>query len=319
MPLEILLSSVTILFLAIAVYTVYDNSRIAVVEQAIEIEDLPDAFDGFTILQVTDLHERRFGPGQQRLLDVIADCDYDIIAFTGDMLNRRTQDADPFWELLDGLDEDAKIFFTRGNTDPPDFDFGSGERLEFGRELRERGVNLLDEPQPIRRESHTLWITELQFFGRINARMRSARWALDAAGEDHDVDRARATWDRWQSISRFWRTVDPADIKIALTHFPVNPRILGYSPHDLPDYDLILAGHYHGGQIRVPFYGALYIPDAMDGWLPPQEMVNGLLERGRHRQYVSRGLGKSDRFLLLSFRLFNTPEVNLITLRKPGQ
>lgn len=316
---RILLVAAAALLLAVAVYTVYDNNRIAVVTQVVEIEGLPDAFNGFTVLQVTDLHEKRFGAGQERLLAVIAECEYDIIAITGDMLNRRTADPEPFWELLAGLGGDAEIFFTPGNTDPADYDFATGEVLPFGRQLQERGVILLDEPRAIQRGSDTLWITDLQFFGRINHRVRSAEWMLDAAEKDDDVDvdLAWAILARWESISSFYENVDEDDIKIAMTHCPVNPRMFENSPHDLPDYDLILAGHYHGGQFRIPLYGALYIPDAVDGWLPPQEMVSGLLERGAYRQYVSRGLGASDRFLLLSFRLFNTPEINLIVLRQP--
>ncbi len=88
-------------------------------------------------------------------------------------------------------------------------------------------------------------------------------------------------------------------------------------PQGLPPYDLVIAGHYHGGQIRLPGYGAFYIPDdslPRQGLFPPQELASGLYVGNGIQQYVSRGLGASSRITFLKFRLFDTPEVNLIIL-----
>lgn len=78
----------------------------------------------------------------------------------------------------------------------------------------------------------------------------------------------------------------------------------------------MLAGHYHGGQWRIPFYGAIFVPDAFsDVYLfPNQNEVKGLVTWGDTNQYVSAGLGANNRFKLWEFRLFNTPEINLLTL-----
>ncbi|MDV3428580.1 MAG: hypothetical protein LIR50_16440, partial [Bacillota bacterium] len=111
-------------------------------------------------------------------------------------------------------------------------------------------------------------------------------------------------------------------VKILLSHNPQG--ILGFNPglnkeyEDL-DYDLVIAGHYHGGQFRLPLIGALYIPDPMSknkGFFPKQEDVMGLSKYSDTYRYISAGLGASKTIPYLDFRLFNTPEINLITLRK---
>ncbi|MBE0448900.1 MAG: hypothetical protein IBX64_12575, partial [Actinobacteria bacterium] len=113
-----------------------------------------------------------------------------------------------------------------------------------------------------------------------------------------------------------------SDVVIGLTHYPLSPRWFSasYSPDYIRlNYDLVLAGHYHGGQIRVPIYGALYIPEyslSRHGYLPPQDKVRGLTTVGGVKQYISGGLGATGAVSPLRFRLFNTPELNVIKLTK---
>ena len=81
------------------------------------------------------------------------------------------------------------------------------------------------------------------------------------------------------------------------------------------EYEIILSGHYHGGQIRIPFYGALFIPHINGGKIfPQQDEVSGLKDYGLFKQYTSKGLGSNFYFKLFQFRIFNTPEINVIKL-----
>ena len=109
-------------------------------------------------------------------------------------------------------------------------------------------------------------------------------------------------------------------VKIGVGHYPVNHEALEYmnfNKQDLYHYDLIIVGHYHGGQIRMPFYGALFIPDNIENksYFPKQKYVSGLNVVGSVNQYISKGLGATGRIILLKFRLFNTPNIDVLTLK----
>lgn len=78
------------------IYNLIDNNRVIVVNQKVNIQNLPKEFEGFTILQISDLHGKQFGKHQQRLLKKINETNYDMLVITGDMDDGSTQDNLPF-------------------------------------------------------------------------------------------------------------------------------------------------------------------------------------------------------------------------------
>ena len=95
-----------ILFLAlvfIITYTYIDNNRINIVQEEVVINNLPSEFEGFKILQISDLHGKSFGKLQKHLSEKINSIDYDIIAITGDMKDVHSDNIDPFINLLKNI------------------------------------------------------------------------------------------------------------------------------------------------------------------------------------------------------------------------
>ena len=131
-----------------------NNSRIDIVTQDIIIENLPDEFNGFTILQVTDLHAKEFGENQEILINLINSLEYDILAITGDMQNIQKNDYEPFLKLIEGINNKDEIYYTPGNHGPyiyeGNFEFIDlvrnrvYEELNENREFTEIGERLLD-------------------------------------------------------------------------------------------------------------------------------------------------------------------------------
>ena len=81
--------------------------------------------------------------------------------------------------------------------------------------------------------------------------------------------------------------------------------------------ELILAGHYCGGVWRLPLLGAIYVPDSTlprAGWFPDQSKVKGLSRVGETQVFVSAGLSTNGDVPLMPFRLFNGPEISVLTL-----
>ena len=77
---------------------------------------------------------------------------------------------------------------------------------------------------------------------------------------------------------------------------------------------LILAGHYNGGQWRLPGIGAVYVPEL--GWFPADDEIRGLSFPAGIPQYISPGLGSDPHYPYQPGRLFNSPTLTLITLTR---
>jgi uncharacterized protein len=295
----------------------YDNSRIVVRRQTVKIAALDPAFDGFTILQVSDLHSAHFGPNQERLVKLFDSLPYDMIAVNGDMVDRATENPLPFLEMLDNLKNKKMIFYVTGNVGPADLDRQSGKRTPFGAQIEEHGCILLDRPHMIVRGGAHIWISDDEYtIKRTDKWISHFQAKIKTETRVDEVAAMRADLEHEYELKNILEDISPEDVLIGLTHYPLTPAMLDNPPaDDFPIYDLILSGHYHGGQIRIPFVGAIYLPEpSPDRWFPLEKIVSGFYQGKFTQQYISRGLGASSSFPYLNFRLFNPPEITLITL-----
>ncbi|MCD2502252.1 metallophosphoesterase [Clostridium sp. NSJ-145] len=303
----IVLISIVALTAGIIIYNIYNNNQISIVTEEIKIENLPKEFDGFTILQLADLHSKSFGENQEDLINIINEQNFDMIAICGDMQDNDEEGYENFITLLEGINNKEYVFYTPGNHGPFPFendtgftnflssDFNGRHRRvynnektlsEAGERLKSLGVKLLNEAYEIKRGDSSLWVSELLY-----------KEQLDVITNNEYDNNA---------------------INIAVTHYPMESVFddENYRQH-LSQYELVLAAHYHGGQWRIPGIGALFIPDINKAaYFPSQDRVSGLTEVGGIRQYVTRGLGAGGTYEFMRFRLFNRPEINLITLIK---
>jgi len=305
------------------IYTIIDNHRFVVVEEKIQILNLPDSFDGFKILQISDLHGSYFGDLQKDLVEAINQLDYHMIAFTGDMSNGTSKNhsgtsTQSVFDLINGIQSNAPMFWVDGNWGPFTMsticNIFSGNLTSVGITLQENGVVLLTDPMPITRGIDQIWITPV--LSKSSFDCYQEKLADQSKGID-SIERKAL----FSAMAVYEQINNNGEIKLALTHypFPTNLSVSQIEEDQHLDYDLILAGHYHGGQIRLPLIGALYIPSYNTennnrGLFPDQNDVKGLSYFGTTPQYISAGLGSSDVIPFLDFRLFNTPEINLITL-----
>jgi len=293
----------------IVAYTIYDNNRVVVREQVVYIKNLPQEFDDFRILQISDLHGRYFGKDQSQLIGQVNSIKYDMIAFTGDMA-ASANDFTPFIELLKGINNKEYMFYVNGNDDTA-YSSLAGNVYASGKRLEQNGCILLTEPHPINRGDKTLWISNYFLMSDIN-KYKNEREIF--SGNQDEYASYKAYFNELEKV--FTEIKDNGDIKIMLTHIPFAASDFeSIDKSSILDYSLIIAGHYHGGQIRIPFYGALYIPGSTSEggvWFPKQEDVCGLSDDIGIQQYISAGLGAS----IIPFRVFDTPEINLIILRK---
>lgn len=290
----------TILVICICIFVIYviaDNYHVDIKYNDVYIENLPDEFNNYTILQMTDLHSKRF---ENVLYDKINKINYDMIAFTGDMMNDKDYDNITFKHLIDNIKNKQLMIYVDGNNGPKTYDENKNEITDFGKQIESIGCTLLKDVYCIQKESSKIWLSN-----------------FDLATNLFYYSQTYEFKDRFkQKFSLIGN-----DISIGIGHKPVSKKILDVISENkikYYKYNLIIAGHYHGGQFRIPFYGAILIPaqTPKESLFPNQKMVSGLFTYKNVNQYVSRGLGASKRIPLLNFRLFNTPQIDVIRLIK---
>lgn len=95
-------------------YLYFDLHSVAVKQYTMTVPDLPREFEGFTILHLTDLHSKEYGANQKHLLELINQQSFDMVAITGDFVDKRDQSVHPALSLIDGLIS-KPVFFVPGN------------------------------------------------------------------------------------------------------------------------------------------------------------------------------------------------------------
>lgn len=258
------------------------NARVWNARVEIRDEKIPAAFDGFVLCQVSDVHNEARGEGNAALLRALREAAPDLICITGDFLDSRRTDLDFALELAGQLAEIAPAVYVTGNHEARLKDLSA---LEAG--LAARGVQVLrDDWTPLARGGEEIALLGLDDPGF-------------AAGEDWTLSEGLD-----QTQARLSALLAQAGDRFSL--------VLSHRPELLPAYaeagaDLVLSGHAHGGQVRLPGIGGLFAPG--QGILP--RLTSGVHARGETRLVVSRGLGNS----AFPLRMFNPPEIVTVTLR----
>ena len=293
---------------------------------SVPVTGLTEAFDGYTLLHISDLKGASFGGGQSRLTMALGDEKIDAVVLTGDMVSP-LGNAQPLYELLDALKADlpgTPIYFISGDSDPEpvsmEYASGGSPFAPWVLGAQQRGASLLSSPQRITRANQSLWLTttaqmsldlntmQLQF---EEAYLR----ALDA-GDENEIE--LATYNlRWLEETRTARSdMTAQDAYIALTHVPpLREELTGQAGQQI---DLLLCGHYLGGMLRLPLLGPVFIPShnlPLSGLFPGSGTHAGLSREGKTYIYTSPGLGARDGiYPPFFFRLFNPPTITLVTL-----
>jgi len=306
------------------------NQMISVKRVTVPIRGLNEAFDGYTILQLSDLKGARFG-GEQGMLDFALSSEkFDLVVMTGDMISP-LGNAQPFYALLDrikALGGGTPVYYVVGDSDPlavsMDYAAGGSPFAPWVLGASQRGAQLLSGPVAIEREGQRIWLaTSAQLSldmdtmqGQYEAQYLSAL----ASGDENEIELTEYNLKSLEGIRSARAQMNAQDVYIALTHvLPAadDPGALTPAGISRP-IDLMLGGHYLGGLIRLPVAGALFIPSKTlpnYGLLPGDDAYSGLTRRGTTWLYASSGLGSKDSmYPQWFFRLLNPPSVTLITL-----
>ena len=274
----VLIVSVLVI-LCLGIWTLWGNIALEVNEYEIVSDRIPEAFAGFRIAQVSDLHNKDFGEGYGQLLTLLSEINPDIIVVTGDLIDSRQTDLDIAMEFAWQADKIARVYYVSGNHEAriPEY-----EDLKIG--LVKAGVVILENQKvQITREGESITLMGID----------DPSFQEDYLfGDSESVAR--------QAIEDLQNESD--GYTILLSH---RPEL--FDLYVETGMDLVFSGHAHGGQFRLPFVGGLVAPN--QGFFPKYDA--GQFAGENTTMIVSRGVGNS----IIPIRFNNRPEIVLVTLR----
>ena len=245
----------------------FQTKALKVTRYTIPVKNLPNNFNGFTVLQLSDLHSKQFSNNQESLLKTIESQKYDLVAITGDLVDKDNPDIEPAMELVKQLKR-KPIYFVPGN-----HDWWTG--FQTKQPLIAEGVHVLENTaEKYSKGNQHIWLMGVDdpYLGKD---------LLDVALEQ----------------------VDDSSTKVLLAHAP---NILTTASDN--KIDLVLVGHTHGGQVRIPLVGAVVVPG--QELFPKYDY--GIYHSKTTTMIINCGLGES----VLPIRFDNKPEIVLVTLKR---
>jgi len=244
-----------------------------IVTEEVEAGAVPPAFAGLRIVVISDLHGKEFGEGNEILLRKVKKLKPDLIAVTGDLVHEGVP-LSIIPPLAEGLSHIAPTYYVTGN-----HEWATHRVPEIKELLTEGGVRVLSN--------------EYILFNHDGQK-------LALLGED-DYN-GPADQKTIPELAQEVRTKEGQDTYLLL----LSHRNNRYKTYEEAGIDLTLAGHAHGGQVRLPFTDGLIGPHRE--WLP--EYTAGLYSLSHGEMFVSRGLSDQSP----AFRLFNRPDLPVVIL-----
>ncbi len=268
----------TALFTVI-IWTIWGNTALMVNTVTVTAGRIPAAFSGFRIVQVSDLHNAEFGESNVRLLELLSESRPDIIVITGDLVDSGHTDIDIAISFVEEAARIAPVYYVTGNHEAR---LSQYDRLRNGLEAADVSM-LEDRAVELERDGEKITLVGLSdpdftvrsdIFGEVPAMVSTKLESLADTESSYTI---------------------------LLSH---RPEL--FESYASSGIDLVLSGHAHGGQFRLPFIGGLVAPN--QGLFPKYDA--GLYTESSTQMVVSRGIGNS----IIPVRFNNRPEIVVVEL-----
>ena len=214
--------------IALIVFCNFQNKHLETTNYTYEAEQLGADLEGYRIVQISDLHNAKFGKNNKRLIDKVRECDPDMIVLTGDLVDSNHTNVNRAVQFVNEIVKICPVYYVTGNHE---YWLETSEYDELMTGLTGAGVVILDD--------------QAVEISRGDAKFRLV--GLD--------DKSLADGTLGTLLN------DESEFTVVLAHEP--QYLARYASTGV---DLVLSSHAHGGQFRLPFVGGIVAPD--QGFLP---------------------------------------------------
>lgn len=215
-------SVITFMVIVFAIFAYIQNNHIVVTTIQYQNEKIPDAWKGYRIVQISDLHTKSFGKGNRKLLTRMEELKPDLIVLTGDLVDSRSKHYEGVIQFVKDAASIAPVYYVTGNHE---YQIADAKREALIEGITKAGGKCLS--------NETVELTK-----------NGATIKLSGLEENCLFD---MTLDKME--------LDPEELNILLAHEPqwIKRYVAGKA-------DLVFTGHAHGGQFILPFFGPVYAP-----------------------------------------------------------
>jgi len=243
------------ILIILTLFCLWQNNDIVITNYDYNNSKIPTEFNDFKILQVSDLHNKKFGKNQSRLIKLTKEISPDIIVITGDLIDKNRTNINISIDFIKEASKLSTIYYVSGNHEE-----WSGQYEKLSQELISFNVIILDDKRvELVKNSQTINLIGMSDPSFINS--------------DYTLYK-----DNLNNL------VDINSFNLLLSH---RPEL--FDLYTDSNVDLALTGHAHGGQFRLPFIGGLIAPN--QGLFPTY--TRGIYQSEETSMIVSRGLGNS--------------------------
>lgn len=269
--------SIFILLLLCGIYITFENTELQLSNYEIINNKIPTEFNDFKIVQISDFHNEKSKRLTNMLINEIKNQKPNIIVITGDLIDSRRTNISVSIDFIKQIEKIAPIYYVTGNHE---------SRINYNdikEKLIENKVIVLDNKTEILKLGNSC----INLIGIDDPNILHRKSISDKTIINEELNNAN---------------YDKNNYSILLSH---RPEVFDtYRENKL---DLVLTGHAHGGQIRLPFFGGMIAPN--QGLFP--KYTCGKFEEKETTMIISRGIGNS----IFPFRINNRPELVIINLK----
>lgn len=267
---------IIIVIIGLISYTVWANKKIETTIYNIVSQSIPENFNNFKIVQISDLHNTEFGENNIKLVNLIKESEPSIIVVTGDALDSRRTDVDTTFEFFQQAIKIAPTYYVMGNHElriMKDYE-------DLKNKIIDIGVIVLEDESVILENNGD----KVKIIG------------MNDLGDGYDDYDKKVFEEKLKELN------NEDMYSILLSH---RPEI--FDLYVESNINLVFTGHVHGGQFRLPIIGGIFAPS--QGLFPKYD--GGLYRENGTNMVVSRGLGNS----IIPIRVNNKPEIVVAELK----